>query len=185
VDADCRAVIDPTNSCDCGYPFAASVVDLENNPCLIPWGQRDELVPPECLPRPGQVCLDIPCPAWPGCAGAACVEGKCNLHDGYEGECTVAPEECPAVFERLQNAIDAALLCDPTISSISCSGAAGVRDQCGCPIILNERNPDLLQLAHDARNALDASGCVIACPPVACPQPTSGTCSSDGVCAPL
>ncbi len=187
VDDECRAVVDFSDTCGCRYPFAASVTDIANNPCLVPWGHHNEPTPAGCVPREEQVCPEIACQPWPGCAGASCVAGTCSLHDGNEGECRIPAEECLLLLERYRNAIEAARACDPASSSISCNGAAGVSNECGCPVILNEQNPHLVEAAHELRNEWDSSGCaeVTACPPIACAPPDVGTCTSEGVCVAL
>ncbi len=186
VHDDCRAVVDLSNTC-CPHPFVASLADMASNPCLVPWSHRDEPVPAGCTPNQNQACLDIPCPEFTGCAGARCIDGQCSLHDGYEGECRIPSDECPALLERYRSAIEAARACDPTADAVSCNGAAGVSNECGCPVILNEQNPELVEVAHDLRNQWDSSGCaeVTACPPIACAPAEFGTCTPEGVCVNL
>jgi hypothetical protein len=157
---------------------------MANNACLVSWEHYDAPTPAGCVPRRDQACPDIACQPWTGCAGATCIEGTCSLHDGYEGECRIPSDECPALLERFRSAIEAARACDPTLSSISCNGAAGVSNECGCDVILNERNPELVEAAHELRNEWDSSGCaeVTACPPIACAPVEFGTCTPEGVC---
>ncbi len=186
VNSDCVAVFDNSNSCSCKYPFAASRADVAGNRCLVPWEERDSARPACSLPDPDEVCLELPCVPPPGCVNAWCNQGTCEVIDGYSPEECAVPDDCEELAERRRSTLDAARACDPTLSSISCDASQTVPDVCGCPVVVNERYPELVQAALAAADNWFNSSCPVApCPPIACSVPTSGSCTTDGVCAGL
>ena len=58
--------------------------------------------------------------------------------------------DCGALTDALVAAFEAAVLCNPAMSSLQCDGAEMMTNQCGCPWAANNRHPDLAQTARDA-----------------------------------
>jgi hypothetical protein len=122
------------------------------------------------------------CAAPPSCVTPWCNAGKCELTLGYTPEECAPPTDCTTLNEKRQTTLDAARACDPNLDNIQCDASETVEDMCGCPLIVNETQPELVQAAREAHAAWSAS-CTAACPFALCALPLAGACSSDGVCA--
>ena len=98
--------------------------------------------------------------------------------------------DCEALREALIEAFEAAVLCNPAMSSLQCDGLEMMTNQCGCPWAANNRQPDLAQAARDAWEPYAAAGCIpetcgscrdptptFRCVPL--PIGTDGTCEID------
>jgi hypothetical protein len=181
IDSDCIAVVDKADVCGCQLPIAASKVDVLDNICLVPWEERAEPAPVGCAVDQDPDCLIVPCVPPPTCARARCNQGTCEVIGGNgSNEC----EDCDLLAQRRHDTLQAARACNPALSSISCDASAIVIDDCGCPFVVNERNPELVQAAQEASEAWLNSGCEpTLCPAVLCPTPTVGSCTSGGTCA--
>ncbi len=185
VDSDCVAVLDAAAPCyspGCSSPEAASEQDVSRNHCLVLWENRSNPAPEDCAsPDPGG-CPEL-CAAEPTCVTPTCNGGTCELILGYSLEqCEIPPSDCSTLNEKRQAALDAARACNPDLDNIQCNATETVEDMCGCPVIVNETQPELVKTAREAREAWAAS-CTAACPLALCALPVAGACGSDGVCA--
>lgn len=176
VNDDCLVAVDAAEACGCSRPIAVSRAELASDPCLYPWrGVR----PTGCEPEP-QPCPEALCVPNPICASARCEAGACVLHTGWDPETC---GDCDMLDATRRATLEAATACNPALSSISCDASAIVQDQCGCPRVVNERNPELVEAAKAAYDAW-SSACAhtVLCPAALCLLPQAGRCGIDGVC---
>lgn len=99
---------------------------------------------------------------------------------------TGGPDECTSLEQDLVAKVAAAQACDPTISSLQCSGAVIVNDLCGCEVAANEKTPAAAQSANLAFKTWVGAGCgpfaCLICPP---PPPSPWYCDPTSlVCKP-
>jgi hypothetical protein len=172
---------DPCYSPGCSSPVAASQQDVARNHCLVLWENRNTPPPEDCAPTEPVGCPEL-CAAQPTCVTPTCNAGTCELTLGYAlEECEIPPADCDTLNEKRQAALDAARACNPNLDNIQCDASETVEDMCGCPVIVNETQPDLVKSAREARQTWSAQ-CTAACPFALCALPVAGFCGSDGVC---
>ncbi len=176
VHDDCVIAVDAAEACGCNRPIAVSRAELASEPCLYPWrGIR----PMGCGPEP-QPCPEVDCAPEPLCASARCEAGACVLHTDWDPETC---GDCATLDATRRAALEAATACNPAMSSLSCDASAIVQDECGCPRVVNERNPELVEAAKVAYDAWSsACGHTVLCPAALCLVPQAGGCGIDGVC---
>jgi hypothetical protein len=87
-------------------------------------------------------------------------------------------DNCFALGEALDEAVAAAIACDPQVNTLECSGKELLFDRCGCQgTVANDSTPQLAQAARDAFDAWVAGGCgPFECG--ACNVPVSGGCDA-------
>src|SRR5262245_11714409 len=68
-----------------------------------------------------------------------------------------------AMIEAHTAKVEAAQACNPTVSSIQCSGATIVLDACGCQVLANDKTPEAAKAANASYDALDQAGCSLGC----------------------
>ncbi|MCC6524215.1 MAG: hypothetical protein IT373_16260 [Polyangiaceae bacterium] len=72
---------------------------------------------------------------------------------------TTTATTCDGLQQALQQALDAAVACDPLAPVAQCDGTAFVRDFCDCQVLANEKHPDAVATALAAYDAWTALGC--------------------------
>ncbi len=87
-------------------------------------------------------------------------------------------DNCFALGEALDEAVAAAIACDPQVTTVECSGEELIFDRCGCQgTVANDNRPELAQAARDAFDAWVAGGCgPFDCG--ACNLPVAGGCDA-------
>jgi len=65
----------------CSGPVAATAAEVEENPCLVPWEDREDAIPEQCAAHDSVVICPAICEVAPPCVGATCSE--------LTGECTI------------------------------------------------------------------------------------------------
>lgn len=180
VDSDCVAVMntaDPCYSGSCSAPIAASLPDVAQNNCLIPWAEREGDIPANCLSD-----ADVGCPALcaiqPECVMPRCDAGTCTLDARYSpDECQSTADPCAQLDAERRATLEAARTCNAAIEIAQCTGTEVIAHECGCDILVNEAQPEKVAAARAARDAWEAAGCgPSACPAVECAPVTGGGC---------
>ena len=69
------------------------------------------------------------------------------------------PDPCPALEAQLDEALAAAVECNPALSIIQCSGVNVIFDKCGCEVAGNDHYPELATAAMQAYAAWEAAKC--------------------------
>jgi hypothetical protein len=84
---------------------------------------------------------------------------------------------CDELEKQMDEAIDDAIACDPTIDTIQCDGSEVVPNACGCKFfVLNEKHPDLVAAAKASYAAWTNAGCGPLDCGMDCVEAMGGTC---------
>ncbi len=107
------------------------------------------------------------------CLGTDCGNLFETVEECQEAYSHCAHDECDALSDTLVEAFEAAVSCDPAISSPQCDSTEMITNQCGCPWAANNRLPNQAQTARYAWEPYEASACIPeTCAP--CLEPTPG-----------
>ncbi len=192
VDSDCVAVLDYREGFQCYSPRAASLADLANDRCLVPWNPSNPrcplVTPPTDCPG-GLILVNHSCPAF--CQFAICTGGTCTLGSDFStpSRCAEvdagAPPDCNALRAAYLAALADVQTCDPAKTPTSCFDA--FYDGCGCPAAADLASPraDVLQCALDALQQARCGfgNCGAPCPSgSATPACTANTTGTLGTC---
>ncbi len=112
------------------------------------------------------------------CEGGNCIcmcEGTGGLGGGGSGGAAT----CASLNVTRQEALQAATSCNAELSG-QCTGSATVPDQCACPRIVNDGQPDDVQAAQAAYDAWVQAGCGPYACGAACSEGTTGICQGQG-----
>lgn len=92
---------------------------------------------------------------------------------------------CEALRADWDEALAAAIACDPELAIIQCDGTSSILDECACVVLTNEARPDAVDRAHAALASFLNSGCPFSCDPSLCPTiDEPGLCGASSVCEP-
>ncbi len=90
---------------------------------------------------------------------------------------------CATLNSARAEALAAAIKCSGVLGVVQCSGSATVPDQCACPTLVNEAQPDKVKAAQDAYDAWVKAGCGPYPCGAACFAGSTGTCDGvTGIC---
>lgn len=107
-------------------------------------------------------------------AGAPATGGRGGSSGGGSG----GKSSCDTLIAAADRLLPAAQACNLALSSrLPCSGF--VEDQCGCKVAVDLATSPATRAYSDAV-ATASSQCLISCPAVVCPEPTSATCVTEG-----
>jgi hypothetical protein len=81
---ECIAAANFDDECfspSCSAPVAATASEVEQSPCLVPWEDREDLIPEECAAHDSEVACPAICEIQPPCVDAACAPatGECVI----------------------------------------------------------------------------------------------------------
>jgi hypothetical protein len=170
-DDDCVAAShtdDPCYSPGCELPVAASQTEVDADDCFLEWSSVEAPAKTnECtLYSDDPVTCPAACAVPPTCVLPYCEAGTCKLvmeqdgsacekNSGTGGGASTL-DDCETLDAARDAALEAARECLTNGTVPECTAGDTVPNECGCPVFVNDNQPDKVSAAEAAYDAWNA-----------------------------